>query len=236
MNIITIDPSLISTAIIINSKPHLFTRKEDVYTKTNTKRKWFKLAENEITYHLTSQPVYSTNYSTEQFEKMNYYNTIINSIIEVINKNINLDQESKIIIEGYSYSSAAGPLIDLVTFSTLLRNQLLTITSNIIILAPTQLKQLSGVLTYKLKDNALEELKTSKKKEIIRNKKGIASGSFTKHDMMVAIIENEEIQHPYKDLLIINQAEILDLKTINKPFEDINDSFLMYYITLFNLL
>ena len=45
-------------------------------------------------------------------------------IIDDILQNINPNEESKIGIEGYNFGATVGDLIDLVTFSTLLRKKL----------------------------------------------------------------------------------------------------------------
>jgi hypothetical protein len=50
--------------------------------------------------------------------------------------NIDKSLPTKIGIEGYSFSSNAGAIIDLVTFSTLLRKKLFDLSEDILVLSP----------------------------------------------------------------------------------------------------
>ena len=96
-------------------------------------------------------------------------------IINTILSNINDTEDTYIAIEGYSYSSNAGPLIDLVTFSTLLRDNLLKyVTTNITIVSPGELKKGCAMIVYnKGEDGSYRnnELEANKKGEMLIHKR-----------------------------------------------------------------
>lgn len=224
MNIITIDPSLNNTAVVINGNIFCFTNQDLMYSKTRKLTKWFELASPFVTYFpLMYQG--TEDYSTNEILKLHTYNDITNSIVDVIMENINAKFDMNVYIEGYSYSSAAGPIIDLVTFSTLLRNKLLTHTENITIISPTSLKLEAAKLTY-------PPIRKGKKviKYEYRNNKGVAGGKFTKFEMYHALIENNNLQGEWVNFLRAYKKEITANKIIAKPLEDINDAELMYRI------
>lgn len=226
-NFIGVDPSIISTAVVINGKPFNYCRKKDAMnTKQTELTKWFKLCEDQITYRYIDL-TYKEAYSENEIHKMYLYDTITEQIIKDINDNINKDEPTKIAIEGYSYSSSAGDIIDLVTFSTLLRRKLLTITTDIVVLSPSTLKLESCKLTYK---PIVKEIggKKPRTEYIYRNNIGIAGGSFNKVDMYGALIDNPDFNDKYCTFLKEHKMSILFLKTIKKPLEDCNDAYLLY--------
>lgn len=210
--------------MIVNGKIFCFTNRELIYSKTGKITKWFELASPfvqyfPITYRKTE------DYSSNEILKLNAYHEITSSIVDTMLTNINPREDLKIYIEGYSYSSAAGPIIDLVTFGTLLRYKLYEHTENITILSPTSLKLEAAKLTY-------PAIRTGKKviKYEYRNNQGTAGGSFTKFDMYHALIENSNLHGEWVSFLRAFKDEIMTNKIIAKPLEDINDAELLYRI------
>jgi hypothetical protein len=133
-------------------------------------------------------------------------------------------------IEGYSYASSAGDIIDLVTFSTLLRKKLFDrVSEDITVLSPATLKLETCKLTY---DPIVTETgkKVKKLKYEWRNNMGIAGGSFTKTDMLMAIIDNKSMQGGWAEHCRQVKDDLLSVSTIPKPYEDINDAFLIYNV------
>jgi hypothetical protein len=63
-----------------------------------------------------------------------------------------------------------------------------------------------------------------------RNNLGLSGGKFTKRDMALCIIENEQIQDEWFRYLKLIREELLAVKDIQKPHEDINDAVLIYNI------
>ncbi len=228
MNFIGIDPSLISTAVVVNGKILNYCRESKVMLKSGMS-KWFKSAEQYCTYRFISYREFE-NYSDGELTKLKDYDNITEMIIEDILANINPDEESKIGIEGYNFGATVGDLIDLVTFSTLLRKKLFDrVSEDIIVMSPSTLKLEACKLTY---DPIVKEVgkKVKRIEYEYRNKLGISGGKFTKRDMALAIIENEKIEDPWFKYLKSIKKELLEVKDIQKPHEDVNDAVLIYHI------
>ena len=228
MNIIGIDPSLISTAVVVNGEIINYCRESSVYNKTGMS-KWFKSAEQFAEFRFINYREFE-NYSEGEITKLNDYDRITDMIISDILLKIDKSKNTKVGIEGFSFSSAQGDLIDLVTFSTLLRKKILdNVTKDVIILSPSTLKLESCKLTY---DPIVKEIgrKVKRVEYEWRNTLGIPGGKFTKIDMARSIIDNIVIEDKWSDYLKSIKNEILTLKNIPKPHEDINDSWLLYNI------
>ena len=229
-NIVALDPSLISTALVISSgdtfKMYNYCRESSAFGKTGIK-KWFKLAEEYVTYRFVNYRPYK-DYSDGEITKLKDYDKVTDDIISDILANIDPKLPTKIGIEGFSYSSKNGDIIDLVTFSTLLRKKLFDKVSNdIMVLSPSTLKLESCRLTYPPILTEVGKKKITIKEEY-RNNLGIAGGKFTKTDMYMAIVENVDMHDHWTKHCKLVKKDILEVSTIPKPYEDINDSFLIY--------
>lgn len=226
LNIITVDPSLISTAMVVNGKLFNYCRESSVYGKKGM-TKWFKLAEQFITYRYIDYRKFKT-YSEGEITKLNDYDYVSDLIIKDILDNIDTSKESHIKIEGYSFGSSSGDIIDLVTFSTLLRKKLYDkISKDIIVFSPSTLKQESCKLTYDPIDIGVKKPKLE-----YRNKEGVAGGKFTKREIYLSLIENDKIDFEFVKHLKSIKEEILEISKVPKPYEDINDAFVLYLISL----
>lgn len=228
MNFIGIDPSLISTAVVVNGKILNYCRESKVMLKSGMS-KWFKSAEQYCTYRFITYREFD-NYSDGELTKLKDYDRITEMIIDDILVNINPGEESIIGIEGYNFGATVGDLIDLVTFSTLLRKKLFDrVSENIIVLSPSTLKLEACKLTY---DPIVKEIgkKVKRIEYTYKNKLGISGGKFTKRDMALTIIENEKIDDPWFKYLKLIKTELLEVKDIQKPHEDVNDAVLIYHI------
>jgi len=227
-NIIAIDPSLISTALVVSSgdtfKIYNYCRESKAFGKKGI-TKWFGLAEEFITYKFIEYREYK-DYSEGELVKLKDYDKISDTIITDILENIDTKKPTKIGIEGYSFSSAAGDIIDLVTFSTILRKKLFDkISEDIFVLSPSTLKLESCKLTY-----APINIGIKKEKWIYKNKIGISGGSFTKSDMLLAIVENDCLDDYWAKHCKFIKTDILEPKQIQKPYEDVNDAYLIYMV------
>ena len=234
INIVGIDPSLISTGLAIDNgkefKLFNYCREDDANGKTGMK-KWFKMAERYIDYKYIIYRNFD-NYSEGEITKLKDYDTITDKIISDILINIDNSLETIIGIEGYSYGSTAGDLIDLVTFSSLLRKKLYDkVSKNIIVLSPSTLKKETAKLTYEPEVKIINEGKKNERKEYSwRNNLGVSGGSFQKPDMYRAIIENTKFDDFwFKHCLSISE-DMSKVKSINKPYEDVNDAYLLYKV------
>jgi hypothetical protein len=211
MIIIGIDPSLNSTAITIYKDG-----KYSFYNYTNNKPnyKWIKEVNQYVNFQFHE---YSNNddFSESEVDKIDIYDIVTDKIVTDISSIIG-KKETHIFIEGYSYSAQAGRLIDLVTFSTLLRYKLLKYKNvTLHFIPPSSLKKYVAQMVYK-----------PDKKGMYRNENGKAGGSFDKKDMMVALL-HMDLDDVYFHYLTNRREDLLKPKNVPKPFDDINDSLLL---------
>ena len=227
MNIVTIDPSILNTGMTINGIAFTIASKSIAHTSKGVLKKWFERAD----YHCQIFPVDTsynneTSYSKLELAKLQTYHNIVNIIRALVSIHTEKYAQTLVVIEGYSYSSVAGPLIDLVTFSTLVRECLSNRPqTKVVVLAPTSMKKLAAQVTY----TPIEKGKKVKKIEY-RNHEGVAGGSFTKHHIYQALIENDELDCEWVKFLRTVSSEALDAKAIPKPLEDVNNAVMMQYI------
>lgn len=233
-NYVAIDPSLISTSLVVSSgdtfKMYNYCRESKVYGKKGM-TKWFKMAEQFINYRFIEYREFS-DYSEGELIKLKDYDKITDNIIEDILSNIDVTKSTKVGIEGYSYSSDVGSIIDLVTFSTLLRKKIFDlVTEDIIILSPSTLKLESCKLTYL---PIIKEVggKKPRTEYIWRNNIGISGGSFTKTDIFYSIIDNNNVFDYWSLHCKSVKDDILGISTIPKPYEDSNDGYIIYQVLM----
>jgi len=231
-NIVAIDPSLISTALVVSSgdsfKMYNYCRESDAYGKKGL-TKWFKFAEENIIYQFIEYREFA-DYSEGELTKLKDYDKITDQIIDDIIKNINPKLETKIGIEGYNFGAQVGDLVDLVAFSTLLRKKLYDkVSTDISVLSPSTLKLESCKLTYQ---PIIKEIggKNPRKEYIWKSSIGMPGGKFTKFDMYYAIIENNDLNDYWSKHCKLMKEDITKVTKIPKPYEDINDSWLLYQI------
>lgn len=224
MNYIGIDPSITSTGMIINGKPFSYSYESSGYNKSGLS-KWYQLSEHIVNFRFHNQAQF-IDYKDEQIVKIKLYKSVVSKIIIDIKDNIDNSGKIVVAIEGYSYGSSAGNLIDLVTFGTLLRNELLEIGCDITIVSPMTLKLESCKLTYQ----PIEEMIGKKNPKMVlyyKNNEGVSGGNFTKKEMFRSVIENNIWDDDWKKHLESIESDIGDQK-IPKPHEDIIDSYLLY--------
>lgn len=232
MNIVAIDPSLISTALVVSSgetfKIYNYCRESKVFGKKGI-TKWFKSAEQYVTYKFIDYREFE-DYSEGELTKLKDYDKITDQILEDILSNINPNLETKIGIEGYNFGAQVGDLIDLVTFSTLLRKKLFDqVSEDIWVMSPSTLK----LETCKFSYEPIRKETGIKKKKIVeeyRNKLGIPGGKFQKPDIFRAIVENENIDDFWSKHCKSVKEEVLTVSTTPKPYEDVDDAYLIYQI------
>ncbi len=106
MNIVAIDPSLISTALLVSNgngyKIFNYCRESKAYGK-NGMTKWFKMAEEYVTYRFIKFREYDS-YSEGELVKLKDYDAISDTILKDILDNIDHSKPKRIGIEGYSFS------------------------------------------------------------------------------------------------------------------------------------
>lgn len=223
MDVIAIDPSLVCTALVVNDKKFVYTGSHISHTEKGKLKRWFEAFDDLVTVRDFDLSVdNSLSYAEQEFAKLNKYVKIVSCIMADIRRECNDVTTAKVAIEGYSFSSAAGPLIDLVTFGTILRYSLLKASvAKIIVVAPQELKTKAASLSY-------APIKKGKAVKYV-NGDGKSAGSFKKRDMLQCLIDMPntgtdkwvEKLREYKD-------EVLNLKATPKPLEDVNDAKLLY--------
>ncbi len=237
MNYVAIDPSLSCTAMVVNDQKFVYTTSSVALTKKGELKRWFQECEDVGVRIRVFDDIDSTGLSHNQLEltKLGHFSGIVGQIVEDIEVFGDLNDQFIIGIEGYSYSSSAGPLIDLVTFGTLLRRSIFNslrfvqcIESGhdlpeLKILQPTEVKQRAAALTY-------PPIKKGKKIEY-RNKDGVAGGSFKKHEMYKVLTENSSLGSDiWVQFIQSHEAEVSAMKSVPKPIEDVNDAKILYEI------
>lgn len=232
MNIVAIDPSLVSTALVVSSgdtfKIYNYCRESKVYGKKGI-TKWFKSAEEFVEYKFIEYREFE-DYSEGELTKLKDYDKVTDQIIDDILSNIDPTKETKVGIEGYNFGAQVGDLIDLVAFSTLLRKKLFdSVSKDIWVMSPSTLKLESCKLTYEPIRTEIGK-KVVKIKEEYRNRIGIPGGKFTKNDMALAIIENNNLNDYWIKHCKFIKDELTSVSTIQKPYEDVNDAYLIYQI------
>ena len=121
-NLIGIDPSLISTGMVVNGKIFNYCRESDATNKSGLS-KWFKLCEGKVELRFIKYREFE-NYSDGELTKLKDYDHITDMIISDIENNIDKSLPSKVALEGFNFGAQVGDLIDLVAFSTLLRKKI----------------------------------------------------------------------------------------------------------------
>lgn len=208
MTYVGIDTSLTSTGLFIkaDNAEHYYN-----YRNSTKMTKWHRVA-SYVTYRDYEVPEME-NFSDEQLAKLIKYDQITDMIVNDILAHCK-PEETQIFTESYSYSSMAGPLIDLVTYATLLRIKLVKHNfNNIVIIPPTSLKSKTCVKVYGPGD----------KKKPSRNHIGISGGKFKKPDMLRALFESE-IVNQLKSSLEYHKEEMLQMKSVPAPIGDLIDA------------
>lgn len=210
MNKIGIDTSLSSTAVYIllsdGSEVFFNYRNDDHMSKWHKTLSYFHYADYSIPK--------LENYSDQEIAKLIKWDELTTKIVNDILKYCK-PEESDICTEGFSFSSNAGPLIDLVTYATLLRNKLIHYNFNsFLIKSPMTLKV----------DTCVKVYGPGEKKKPARNTLGIAGGKFTKTEMLEALFASNIVSR-LKSSLSFHKEELLKLKKVPKPIDDIIDAF-----------
>lgn len=233
-NIIAVDPSITCTGLCINNQPSCFVAHDTAYTKKGSLKKWFSFIDehdfNINTFSDLDEMVDGATFTDSEVYKLKKYDKYTDDIVKYIVENSDVGR-GMCIIEGYSYSSNAGHIIDLVTFSTLLRTKLLHNNFDIMVVPPSTLKISSAKLTYEPEVSG-----KTKKRYTWRNRDGVAGGSFTKTDMFKSIIDNESLVDAWATLLKKESGMLLSGAKIPTPVDDMNDAYLLYHTYINNIL
>lgn len=221
-NIVGIDPSTTCTGLCINGKTFSFSPYKQIFNKKDQYNKWYDIASQEVEIYSFSVEDKKSVFTDSEVQKISQYDEVSDNITDIIKNNIDVG-ETICVIEGFSYNATAGRLIDLVVFSTLLRYKILKLGYDLQVVPPATLKVLSAKLTY-------EPIDVGKKKPKLewRNRDGVAGGKFTKHDMVTAVADNSTLDDNWAKFIKASYSDLISMKNIPKPFEDVNDAYLLY--------
>lgn len=223
MNLVGIDISIDSTAVSILREEELIICSFSTLKRNNT---WVKKTMDVIDYEFISYTYKEIqNYTEGEIMKLREYDHVTDLIYNKILGNINKKEGVLICLEGYSYGLKGNSIIDIVSFSTMLRLKLLNIPKleKMIIVPPTVVKSHMCEMSYGY------TITKSGKKIINKNPNGIAGGKFDKRDMLIALF-NMNLDDKLSKLLNKYKNDILKLKSIPKPLDDILDSTELCYI------
>lgn len=218
MNYIGIDISINSTAVYIESGLGQF-----IISVTNKKsnNKWIKDLSTYGVKFIHHDRQVSDIYSDNEILKIRQYMTLSEIIVsEIIDKIVPVEQ-TYCNIEGYSFSKNTKSILDIVSYSTLIRAELIRkIPSAMIsVVSPMSLKLETCKLVYPPVDIGKKKPKLEWK-----NNEGIPGGLFKKPEMFKAILDGR-IDCPILPFLDANKDLLLRDKIPN-PVEDIIDAIL----------
>lgn len=223
MTHIGIDISKISTALCIerNGKTQLFN-----YTTKKSNNIWIKDTSDFINYRFIQYDYKDIkDYSEKEMKKFDEFEKVSDLIINDIFDNIKILDSVNIAIEGFSFSSAAGPIIDLVELSTLIKHKIKSKVQGMVkiqIVAPLSLKTFSCELVYK-PIWITKGKRVIKKIKVIQDPNGKLGKDFDKKDMFEALL-NSNIQLDLIEHLRDNKEAFIKNKELPKPIDDIIDS------------
>lgn len=216
---IGIDVSKLSTAMCIGDK--LFS-----YSTEKPNNKWVKDTKDFINFRYLEYKYKSIeDYSKREISKFLEFEDVTDLIINDIMNNIKILDTTHIAIEGYSYSSDTGHIIDLVEFASLLKHKILKQIqgySRVTIISPLALKSKSCELVYPPKIELIGK-RVIKEKITIVGPTGKLGKDFDKWDMFHCFLDSN-ISSQLKDYLVFNKEVITVLKKLPKPFDDLIDS------------
>jgi hypothetical protein len=222
MNLIGIDISIDSTGMSIIRDGELIIFNFTTLKKNNG---WVKKTMNIVDYEFINYTYKDIdNYTESAVMQHREYNHVTDLIHNKILGNINKKEKIMIAIEGYNYGLRnTNSIVDIVTFSTLLRDKILSLQKleKMIILSPMTVKSKTAELVY-----GFELSPKAKNKIINKNKEGVAGGDFNKKDMMKALIDLGEDDR-LSMALYKYKEDLLKLKNVPKPWDDIIDSFFL---------
>lgn len=229
MNLVGIDISIDSTGVSLIKQDNdliLFN-----FTTQKKSTGWIKKTMEYIDYEFINYTYKDMeNYTESEIMKLREYDYVTDLIFDKIIKNIDKKDKTLISIENYNYGlKNTNIIVDIVCFSTLLRIKLLNIPGleKIILISPKSLKNFICEIVYGF------TLTRSGKKIVNKNPKGVAGGSFDKKDILIAFYDMNE-NNKLIDMLNKYKEDLLKLKNVVKPIDDILDGFFLMKTLVIN--
>jgi hypothetical protein len=217
--IVAIDHSVLSTAMVIEKNNKLFLylypRKTYVLSGGINNTKWENLITKVVDVKIFEKDPKIDN---SLLSDIDLYNRITEAIMNDIK--IHLDDDvCYAIIEGYSLNSVSSMRSNLIELGAHIRKGLFNIFYiNLSIIPPIKAKQLFCKMVY-----------NNRIKKVYKDLDGKTGTRFDKKDIMKAILfldKDDEWTKHLKD----NKDIILKNKNVPKPYDDINDAYMMYLL------
>lgn len=167
------------------------------------------------------------SYSEVEYTRAIDYDRISDLIVNTIKSEVGDNTEVSICIEGYSQGLTPGKIIELVSFSSLVRLKMIKAFNDchFEVVPPTSLKKFACETTYGI------TLNKKGKKQISRSPEGVAGGSFKKPHMYKALTHFSTLKGDDDFTLFLKaHPEYLELATIPKPIDDMVDA---YWLSLY---
>jgi len=235
MNLIGLDISKVSTglAIEVKGKNYLFS-----YNTMKITSKWNNVLNtiDDIKIRTYEYDNSIEDYSESEIDKLSNFSKISGDIIEDILSVIDIDDETILYLEGYSYGKNAGPLLDLVGIGSAVRTKIYENIPNIKemkVIAPKALKLQCCEMVYGAEIKDIGKRKPKIVKIINNNENDVKGGDFQKIDMYNAI-KTYGCSHLLEQLFIDKHDDISGVKTFPKPIEDLNDALLLKELIKFS--
>jgi len=210
--IISIDPSLTSTAIVVKTKNGY--KYFSFFKDFKENNKWCKPLLKFVKFDKVKFTT-SNNFSDNEILKLVEYEKLVKLIVKTLKPYL---KDCIIKIESYSQQSKNGKYQDLITFGTLLRHYLYKETKNLRFFPPKEVKKKAAAIVYGVD-----------KKGISRNKDKKAGGNFNKWDMFYTLVDLNDKSKLTK-YSIKNKEDISKNKSVPKPLEDLIDAYLLNLI------
>lgn len=220
---IGLDISKISTALCIerNGKSFYYN-----YTTKKPNNIWIKDTSDNINYRFINYKYQKIDdYSEREMKKFDEFEEVSDLIVNDIFDNIKLLDSVSIAIEGFSFASSVGPIIDLVEMATLIKHKIKSKVQGMVkidIVAPLSLKIFSCESVYK-PVWITKGKRVIKKVKVIQDNNGKLGRDFDKKDMFNALLESK-LNSNLIDLLRNNKEAFLKNKELPKPIDDVIDS------------
>ena len=221
--IVGLDISPTSTALCIDSdgKESLY-----VFSKLKENNKYVKLLDF-VNFEFVEYEKHS-DYSKNEIAKAKVYHKISKRLAEIISMHAATSRSGpvKIIIEGHSYSSQAGHIIDVSTITGMIKGQLFEQLphADIELVSPITLKNLTAETTYGSYEVS-EGVRVIRQKKILKtNHLGTKPSKYQKSDMFIAV---NDYQEPtiFDNFMEQHYEVLVKMASVPKPIDDLVDAY-----------
>lgn len=223
MIVIGIDISPTSTAVFINgTTQHLLN-----YSTQKPNNKYIKLLENFVQFYFIEYNK-TEKYSEKEILKAKVYYDISNQITNSLQSMLPNNADLHFVIEGHSYSSQAGHIIDVATITGMIKSNLFRFfpSATLHLISPISLKLMVAELVYGCTIIEVGRRVIRQEKRINTNHLNTPPNKYQKTDMIMALHDYKcNIPAIFDQFMIENYGMLSKLKSLPKPIDDLVDAF-----------